>query len=247
MEYTIIDSHCHPQLSQYDEDRDEVLARAQQAGVGIVCVGTNIQTSKAAAALAEQYEGIYSSVGSHPIDEQKQNFDLNAYRELAQHPKVVAVGEIGLDYFHSSDREEQKIRFQQQFELAQEVGKPIIIHCRDAHDDMLEIISQYPGVIHSFNSSIEYAKRYLDLGYFLGLNAIVTFSKTYHDMVRYIPLDRILLETDAPYLAPAPHRGKRNEPIYLSQICESIATIKGLPSIAMQTQTSKNASQLFGM
>ena len=250
MEYKIIDSHCHPQLEQFDADRSESITRALTSGVGMVCVGTNIESSRQAVALSGEYEGLYTSVGSHPIDEKSSHFDIQEYERLAQDSKVVAIGEIGLDYFHtheSAEHEEQKKRFLAQINLAQKLRKPVIIHCRDAHDDMLEILPTTPGVIHSFNGSSEHARKYIEKGFYIGLNAIVSYAKSYEDMVRSLPLDRILLETDAPYLAPAPYRGKRNEPSYVIHVAEAIARIRGEAVDEVIAQTLKNTKSLFNM
>jgi len=268
MNYKIIDSHCHPQLKQFDLDRDEVITRALEHGVGMVCVGTNLDTSRQGNLLSERYEGLYTSVGSHPIDEKSSNFDIQEYERLAQHPKVVAIGEIGLDYFHAKDSDEhaeQKIRFLAQVELAKKLQKPIIIHCRDplrpsvneacppsigvasAHADMLQILPNISGVIHSFNGSTERAHRYIQKGFFIGLNAIVTYAKSYEEMVCSLPLDRILLETDAPYLAPVPYRGKRNEPAYVIHVAEALALVRGETLAVVMAQTVENTRRLFSM
>lgn len=226
----IIDTHCHPQDRKYDADRDEVIRRALDAGVGMVCVGVDLESSRQAIELSEQYEGVYASVGLHPNDNLDESYDEREYAKLAEHPRVVAIGEIGLDYYRTTDpgkRLFQKERFERQLALARRLSKPVIIHCRDAHEDMLAMIGDGPGVIHSFNGNVEQAARYIEKGWHLGLNAIVTYAPEYHAMVKSIPKERILLETDAPYLAPAPHRGKRNEPVYIKETAEAIAKVRG--------------------
>lgn len=237
----VIDSHCHVQFPQYDQDRDIVIRRALDKGIGMLCVGTDEHSSRAAVELARQYEGVWASVGIHP-NELGELSD-----ELAKDIKVVAIGEIGLDYYRTVDRALQQERFKMQLDMAQAIDKPIIIHCRNAHDDMIATLQERSmrGVLHSFNDTPERAHQYIELGYFIGLNAIVTFSDTYHAMVRQLPLDRILLETDAPYLAPAPYRGKRNEPIYIEAVGNYIAEIRGISAEELLQQTTKNAADLF--
>lgn len=257
----IIDSHCHSQFPQYDTDRKEVINRALDAGIQMICVGTDLDMSRKAVALAEEYEGIWASVGLHPNDESGENDDFDAYQSLATHSKVVAIGEIGLDYYRTTEpakKESQRLRFKWQLELARTVGKPVIIHCRDAaaqsaigvgvHDDMQQLLSdEVRGVMHSFNGSLELASIYIKKGLYIGLNAIVTFSKQYEEMVRSIPLDKILLETDAPYLAPAPYRGKRNEPVYILETAKVIAKIRGLGLGDLLAQTAINSRKLFNI
>ena len=246
----IIDTHCHPQFPQYDPDRDEVIRRALDSGIGMICVGTDLATSREAISLAERYDGLYASVGLHPNDNLDEAYDHDAYLKIARHPKVVAIGEIGLDYYRtteSGERELQRGRFAQQLELAHLVGKPVIIHCREAHEDMISMLPVYRGVMHSFTGTTEQARIYREKGYFIGLNGIVTFSKTYEEMVRSLPLDRLLLETDAPYLAPAPYRGKRNVPSYVDIVGRSIAVIKGLEPATLFEVSTRNAEALFGI
>lgn len=254
MKYRIIDSHCHPQLAQYDPDRHEVIARTLAGGVGMVCVGTDLLMSRKGIELAEQYEGLYTSVGSHPTDESEGSFDLSGYEKLAAHPKVVAIGEIGLDYFHEKNFSlhlKQQNRFLQQLELAKKLSKPMIIHCRDAHEDMIRLLREHAvgmqGVIHSFNGSVAQAKEYIDIGFYLGLNAIITYSKDYEEMVKSLPLEKMLLETDAPYLAPAPYRGKRNEPGYVQEVGSTIALIRGDNPEELFAATTANALRLFSI
>lgn len=252
----IIDSHCHPQFPQYDADRDAVIRRALDAGVQMVCVGTDVEMSRRGIELAERYDGVWASVGLHPNDELDENHDFDAYQSLAMHPKVIAIGEIGLDYYRTTEpakKELQQLRFERQLELARTVDKPVIIHCRDAHDDMISIIENcklkignYPrGVIHSFNGPLELASIYIKKGLYIGLNAIITFSGQYEEMVKSIPLDKMLLETDAPYLAPAPYRGKRNEPVYILETAKAIAKIKDLELEDLLAQTVRNSRELF--
>lgn len=275
MKYRIFDSHCHTQYPHYDVDRDEVIRRALDTGIGMVCIGTDLEASQQAARLAEQYEGLYASVGLHPNHEFEGVIDLSPYEELARSPKVVAIGEIGLDYYRMTDarkKSPQQELLRKQLRLASRVRKAVIIHCRDAQHDLVGVLKEWgeecvgdagvshgadaassrcevrvPVVIHSFTGSIQDAREYLDAGYCIGLNAIVTFSKAYDDMARFIPIDRLLLETDAPYLAPAPYRGKRNEPSYIEVVGNSIAAIRSESAETLFRATAQNAVELYGI
>jgi TatD DNase family protein len=249
-----IDTHCHPQLHQYDEDREAVIERALAAGVGMVCVGVDLESSRQAIGLAERYTGLWASVGLHPNDNLDEVYQQEAYAVLAAHPKVVAIGEVGLDYYRTTDAEKkkfQKDRFLRQVQLAHDTSKPLIIHCRDAHADMLQILSSsiFPkgGVIHSFTGTSTQARLYIERGFYIGLNGIVTFSSDYIEMVQSIPIDKLLLETDAPYLAPAPYRGKRNEPVYIRETASFIARIRGLGVDGLIRATTENAKRLLSI
>src|SRR3989344_4904434 len=254
------DSHCHPYVSDFDADRDEVLSRMEGQGVGGIVVGTDLAESRAAVELAEKYDFLWASVGLHPTDNVIEPIDVSIYRELAQNPKVVAIGECGLDYYrlpsealakeggetNDEKKKFQKSRFESQLKLSIEVNKPLIIHCRpspgttDAHDDMLTILSdaaerhgvlrpdsntpclQPPPVIHFFTSTKAVALKYLELGCYVSLPGVITFADL-DEVVRAVPLDRILSETDSPYAAPTPFRGKRNEPAYVEEVIKKIA------------------------
>ena len=247
----MFDTHSHIQYNKFDDDRVEVLQRAKDSGVKMICVGTDYEMSQKAIYLAEKHEGIWASVGLHPNDNLDEKYDSNVYEELARHPKVVAIGEIGLDYYRTPDEEQQRIqkaRFQEQISLAVRLNKPLIIHCREAHKDMIEILSQNPdarGVIHSFTGTREEAQKYLELGFYIGLNGIITFTNQYNETVEDIPLGHILLETDAPYLTPVPHRGKRNEPSYVKYVADKIAKVKKISTEAVEKVTDQNAEELF--
>src|SRR3989344_4275749 len=232
----LIDSHCHPQMPQYDADREEIIKRATEMGVGIICVGVDWESSKLGIELAQKHEGIWASVGLHPNDNLNEEFNEKEYEELLKKDKVVAMGEIGLDYYRTAEPEDQKFqkeRFIKQLELAKKMGKPLVLHCRDsksgsigkAYPEMIDILksgyAEFGGVIHSYTGSLDEAKHFLDLGFCLGFNGIITFPPSrkatdgqvlgmYDEVVKYAPLDRILLETDAPYLTPVPYRGKEN-------------------------------------
>lgn len=258
----MIDSHCHPQSYQYDKDRDEVIRRTLDGGVRMICVGTDLDMSKKAIELAHKHEGVWATVGLHPNDNLNEEFDEKAYERLLKEDKVVAMGEIGLDYYRTSEPENQKFqkeRFVKQLELASNLSKPLILHCRDskagsigrAYHQMADVLkngyAKNGGVIHSYTGNLEEAKQFLNLGLYLGFNGIITFARQYDEIVRYVPLERIFLETDAPYLAPEPHRGQRNEPLYIIEVAKKIAELKNLTIENVAEQTVKNTMKLFGL
>jgi TatD DNase family protein len=263
MDLKFFDSHCHPYTSQFDADREEVLLRMVSRGVGGIVVGTDLAESKEAVELASEHDFLWASVGLHPTDNTEEEFDAAAYRKLAQNPKVVAIGECGLDYYRGETpefkKQFQKDRFQKQLELSIELKKPLIIHCRpspntqDAHEDMLEILFAYshewanrPPVIHFFTSTREIAEKYLALGCYISFPGVITFANL-DDVVRAVPIDRILSETDSPYAAPIPYRGKRNEPAYVEEIVKKIAEIKNLSIEKTASQILLNSELVFGI
>lgn len=256
----IFDSHCHPQFPQYGKDRDEMIKRARKAGVFMICVGTDLETSKQAIELAQKTEGMWASVGLHPNDNLGEYFDSLIYQNMLKEDKVVAMGEIGLDYYRTtkeSDKKFQRERFEKQLDVACRADIPIIIHSRDAgkgsvkivHGDLLSILKKnLPGrlgVAHSFTGTKDEAKKYLELGFYLGFNGIVTFTRQYDEVVKYAPLEKMLLETDAPYLTPEPYRGQRNEPVYVIEVAKKIAKIKNEPLEKIINQTTQNCKKLF--
>ncbi|MEK7125256.1 MAG: TatD family hydrolase [Patescibacteria group bacterium] len=261
----IIDTHCHPQFPQYDTDREEVIQRASEQNVGMICIGTDWETSRSAIDLAFAHDNVWATVGLHPNDNLTEHYDHDAYVKLAQESKVVAIGEVGLDYYRTTEPEKKKFqreRFEKQIQLAIEINKPLVIHCRDgsaslttgAHKDMIEMLSAIrhklsanPGAIHSFTGTYADAKRYVHLGFKIGLNGIITFARQYDDTVMDIPLEHILLETDAPYLTPEPYRGKRNEPAYVAYVAEQVARLRKIPVEKVMQQTTENALTLFGL
>lgn len=255
---SIFDSHCHPQFPQYDKDRDETIKRALDRGVFMICVGTDLETSKQGVELAKQYKEIWATAGLHPNE--MGNFNVKDYENLMTDNKIVAIGEVGLDYYRTPDKEKQKIqeeRFIQFLDLATGYNKPVVIHCRDAqkgsdglaHHDAIEILKNYKlsGVSHSFTGTKEEAEAYINLGFHLGFNGIITFTGQYDEVIKETPLDKILLETDAPYLAPVPYRGQRNEPAYVIEVAKKIAELKNISLEEVVNQTTKNAEKLFGI
>src|SRR4030066_459263 len=249
----LIDSHAHLEMSQFDSDREEVIERARQAGVDyIITVGTNLVLSRKALSLALQYENIYATIGIHPHDVAKtSNKTFDDLRVLAGDKKVIAYGEIGLDFFRNISPHEKQIEmFNRQLELAQELKLPVIIHDRDAHAQTLKMVKASgirQGVFHCFSGDYNMAKQCLDLGFYISIPGVVTFdkSKILHDVVRQVPLDFILLETDCPYLAPVPHRGKRNEPSFIIHTAKKVAEIKGMPREDVAQSAARNTQKLF--
>lgn len=258
---SIFDSHCHPQLSQYDNDREEMLKRAKDAGVFMICVGTDLETSKQAIKLAQQHENIWATVGVHPNDVLKfpEARLLEISRSPASGEKVVAIGEVGLDYYRTPEPDKQKKQkevFEQFIDLAQRAKKPMVLHFRDSpkgssgrvHKDALEILPKdILGVSHSFTGNLDEARKYLNRGIYLGFNGIITFARQYDEVLRYVPLDNILLETDAPFLAPEPFRGKRNEPAWVVEVAKKIAELKNISVDEVIEKTTKNCQNLFNV
>ena len=253
----LVDTHSHIHDARFDSDRDEVIARARGAGVDtMISVGTDLETSRAAIALAEHYSFIYATVGVHPHDVKDMTAaSLDELAVLAAHPRVVAYGEIGLDYYYDrSPREIQREGFRNQLRVARSVDLPVVIHTRDAQEDTLAILTEewkdQPGVFHCFTGDPEYATLALQLGFMISFSGIVTFPKAteLREAVRVVPLDRLLIETDCPYLAPVPYRGKRNEPSYLSAVAAIIAAEKSPTSLEeISRVSSDNAKRLFGI
>ena len=252
----IFDSHAHYDLEQFDEDRDELLSSMGDHQVGaIVNVGANWNSVTETVALAEKHPHVYAAVGIHPdevgiLDEERFAF----LKEQCQRDKVVAVGEIGLDYYWDHESHDvQKKWFIRQLELARELDLPVSIHSREAAADTMEIMKTHGrglrGVIHCFSYSLEQAREYIKMGYHIGVGGVVTFKngRKLKEIVTEIPLERILLETDSPYLAPEPFRGKRNDSSYLTYVAEEIANLKGITCAEVIAQTEKNARELFGL
>ena len=255
----LVDTHTHLDFSQFDADREQVTRRARQARVvRMVNVGADLASSRRSLALAEAHDFIYASVGVHPHDARTvDDAALAQLAEMAGHPRVVAVGEIGLDYYRDlSPRPQQAKAFAQQLELAHQMNKPVIIHTRDAHEETWEMLQgwaakrpQPVGVMHCYSGSLDMARQWVALGFMIGIDGPITFRNAHKlpEIVAWLPLDHLLLETDCPYLTPHPHRGKRNEPAYLPLIAQRIAEIKGIPLEQVAEATTQNARQLFGL
>lgn len=288
MDLKFIDTHCHVHFQAYKDDMDAVVQRSLDAGVGMITVGTQSTTSKNGIELAEKYEGVWCTIGLHPnhlhaqeffddnelapgqqevpgdgpahIKTRAERFDWDYYRELAKHPKVVAIGEFGLDYYRvppgidlEALKQDQKAQAGEQLRFATEVNKPVVIHCRDAHADQAELLREEiargglerRGVIHCFTGTAEEAAVYGELGFYVSFTGIVTFGKNVMEAAKAIPLEQILIETDSPYLTPAPHRGKRNEPMFVEQVAQKIADLKGVTREEVARVTTLNAQKLF--
>lgn len=281
----LIDTHCHIQFKAYDDDREAVIQRCKDKGMILNLVGTQKTTSELAITLAEQYDWMYASIGLHPIQEYKtkvveettefmargEEFDEDFYNELAKHSKVIGIGETGLDRFHvpkdvKTEEVMQKQRevFLAHYRVAQKNHLPLVIHVRDAHEDMIALLERLPeaqtgklrGTIHCFSGNWENAEAYLRFGLFLGFTGIVTFppKKTdpepqmrLNEVVEKVPLDRIVVETDAPYLAPTIIRGQRNEPIYVEEVVKHFAKVRGSSISDMERMIEKNTRRLFGI
>lgn len=246
-----IDSHCHPQFPQYNLDREEVVKRTLNEGVKMICVGTDLEMSKKGIELAQKHDGIWATAGIHPND-LKEGFDIEDYKPLIN-DKIIAIGEIGLDYYRTKgdvDQEKQREVLIQWLDLVKNMGLPLIIHCREAYSDMLEILDKYPevkGVIHSFTSDWNTAKKFIDRGFLIGLNGIISFTDQYNDTVVNISLDSMLLETDAPFLSPVPYRGKRNEPWHVKFVAQRISELRGDSVEEIARATTQNVVNLFGL
>jgi len=246
----LIDIHAHLQFPQFDGDRDEVIKRTEEAGIGVINVGTDIKTSEAAVKLAEKHNKMWATVGLHPSDWQI-GFEYNFYKKLATHPKVVAIGECGLDYFRVRGEDEkvgQREIFGQQIQLALEVKKPLMIHCRDAYADVVAVLKSFSGVIgnvHFFTSDWLTAKKFLDLGFSLSFSGVITFVRDYDEVVRNVPLEMIFVETDCPFAAPVPYRGQRNEPRYLVEVLRQVATLRGVAEETVGAAVLNNVRRLF--
>lgn len=252
----LIDTHTHLDDARYHDDRETVIARAREAGVeAFVTIGCDLLSSQAAVALANQYDCIYAAIGVHPHEVRHiTNGWYDELRWLAQQKKVVAYGEIGLDYhYNHSSPKEQRARFREQVQLARELKLPIIIHTREAQEDTITILreekaSEVGGVFHCFSGDAWLVKDALDLGFYLSFSGIVTFQNAamLRDIAKTVPLDRLLIETDCPYLAPVPYRGKRNEPAYVVQVADKLAAIhETLSSQEIAAHTTANAKRLF--
>ena len=250
-----IDSHAHLDDTKYDGDRDEMLQRAQGRGISnIVNVGYDLLSSRRSLDLAAKYDFIYAAVGIHPHDAAVagENY-LEELREMAAQPKAVAIGEMGLDYYRNlSPKEVQQLVFREQIRLAAELEKPIIIHDREAHGDVMAILREEKvgpakGVLHCFSGSMEMARECLKMGFYLSIAGPVTFhnANKLREIAANIPLDRLLIETDSPYLTPEPHRGKRNESAYVAYVGQCIAEIRGIPVEELGAATTDNAKRLF--
>ncbi|QFT54702.1 TatD family hydrolase [Microbulbifer sp. THAF38] len=253
----LVDSHCHLdrlKLDKFDGDLDTVLEFARSRGVGkFLCVGISLDNADAVVEIASKYEDVVCSVGIHPLDVESGLAGVDQLIEMAGRPKVVALGETGLDYYYSTEtKETQQQSFIAHLQAAGQVGLPVIVHTRDAREDTIQLIRQHgnlqtAGVLHCFTESWEMAKAALDLNYYISLSGIVTFKNAgdLRDVARKLPLDRLLVETDSPYLAPIPYRGKPNIPAYVREVAEFIAELRGISYEQLAEITTENFLRLF--
>lgn len=274
-----IDSHAHVNFNAYKDDAEAVLGRAHAAGIGVINVGSQRSTSERALRMAERYDdGVWAVIGVHPLHLRPQTLSYQdsdelepveiktqgeepgyeAYAELARHPKVVAIGEVGLDYHHFEEGDDiealkakQKEVLIEFIEIANAADKPVALHCWDAYSDLLEILKGHPvkraGVVHSFVGGYKTANKFIELGYMIGLNGVITYADSFDRLVKEIGLEHILLETDCPYLAPVPDKGARNEPTGVLAVAERIAALKGVTLEEVAQTTTDNARKLFGL
>lgn len=257
-----IDIHCHLDFPDYGKDLKDVFARMVERGVGAISIGTDLESSKRAVKIAEENKNVWACIGMHPIHDSERNggrFDEGEFEILVQNSKVVAIGECGLDYFRIKDESEkikQKELFKKQIEFALRHNKPLMLHCRNAYDEVLDVLESYKrtespeavklrGNTHFFAGNIEQAKRFLGLNFTMSFTGVITFTHDYDEVIRFLPEDSIMSETDAPFVAPTPHRGKRNEPSYVIEIAKKMAEIRGKTEEQMAKVVVNNAVRLF--
>ncbi|MBI2025157.1 MAG: TatD family hydrolase [Candidatus Harrisonbacteria bacterium] len=257
----VVDTHAHVNFPDYDKDRNEVIKRALANNVWLINVGCDRKSSEESVELAQKYEkGVYASIALHPGNAGEEEFNPGEYGKLGQSERVVAIGETGLDYkgdgkgeMRDEDKEFQKEVFIKHLELARKLNKPVIIHCRKAHEDVLEILGDWQkthdarlkGVAHSFLGNLKQARRYRELGFKIAFNGIITFARDYDKVILDTPLHNILIETDCPFLTPVPYRGQRNEPSYIIEVAKKIAEIKQVSLEKVVKITTENAKELF--
>ncbi len=252
----IVDSHCHLDFPDFDEERDEIIERARQAGVELlVTISTRVRQFDRIRAIAERYDNVYCSVGTHPHQAgDERGIPAEEIIRLSEHPKVVAIGEAGLDYFYDkAPRDAQAEGLRVHIEAARKTGLPLVIHSRDADDDMAAILEEemgkgaFPALLHCFSSGRDLALKGIELGLYVSFSGILTFkrSEELRDIARELPADRLLVETDAPYLAPQPRRGKRNEPAYTAMTAQVLADARGVSLEEISAQTTGNFFRLF--
>jgi len=247
------DTHAHYCDKQFNDDRDEILGAMDSGGVSLILnAGSSIRSSKQSLALADKYSFVYASVGVHPHDAKSMTDDtVVELEEMMSHPKAMAVGEIGLDYHYDfSPRDVQRIRFREQLELARRLNKPVIIHEREALQDVLDIVREYRdlnGVFHCFSENWETAKIILDMGWYLSFTGVITFknARKAPEVLEKMPADRIMLETDCPYMAPDPYRGRRNTSLYLPYIAAKVAELRGITVEEVAELTTENGKRFF--
>ncbi|MCL4368710.1 MAG: TatD family hydrolase [Actinobacteria bacterium] len=255
----LVDSHAHLDMPEFADDLDKVLERAREAGVrSIITVGLDTESNRRAVSLAERYAEVFAAIGFHPHEAAKmKGTDLKEMEKLCGHEKVVAVGETGLDFYRNlSPREAQLHAFRMQLDLAERIGKPVVIHSRDAGKETMQVLKEWAakqqgrkslGVLHCFSQDLSAAREYVNMGFLISIAGPVTYPKSEKlaEVIRNLESDKILVETDCPFLAPAPHRGKRNEPSFVAFTAAKVAQLRDASTEALSTQTSRNAAKLF--
>ena len=257
-----IEIHCHLDFPDYGEEIAGVLARMKEGEVGAITIGPDLESAKRAVKIAEENENIWACIGVIPSDNDTEIFDEKEFEKLVIHPKVVAIGECGLDFFRTKpeslvkEKERQERLFKQQIEFALKYDKPLMLHCRNTYDDVLDILESYKkveggeklsGNAHFFAGTVEQAKRFLDLGFTCSFTGVITFANNYDEVVRSLPLESIMSETDSPFVAPVPHRGKRNEPTYVVEVVKKLAEIRKEDEEVLRQKMIENAKRVFGL
>lgn len=255
----LVDSHCHLDridLSPYDGDLAAAVRAAQERGVErMLCIGIDLGNAPDVVAIAQQFDNIYASVGVHPLDISDEICEVDTLLALADQNKVIAIGETGLDYYYSAEQKHlQQRSFANHLKASAQSGKPVIVHTRDARADTLDLIAEHgdptvAGVLHCFTESWEMASAAMEMGYYISFSGIITFKNAaeLREVVKRVPMERLLVETDSPYLAPVPYRGKKNEPKYVREVAECVAELKGLSFEQVAEQSSRNFDQLFNL
>ncbi|WP_050608379.1 TatD family hydrolase [Clostridium niameyense] len=255
MNYKIFDAHAHYDDESFKEDRYEVIKELKDNKIiGVLNCGASVQSSKTSLELADKYDFFYAAVGIHPEHAFEALDSLEEIKKLSKHKKVKAIGEIGLDYYYDEnpERNVQIKAFENQMALAEELNLPVVIHDREAHKDTLDVIKKFPkvkGEVHCFSGSVEFAKECIELGYYIGVTGVVTFknAKKIIDVIKNVPLDRIVVETDCPYMAPVPLRGKRNRSEYIKYMLDKISEIKDIPVEKVSNEIINNIINLFNI
>jgi TatD DNase family protein len=255
-----IDIHSHLNFPEFDIDREEAVMRLESSDTYTILVGTDFESSKQAVELADKNDRLYACIGVHPVDDITKTFEKEKFEELVKHPKVVAIGECGLDFFHAdknddNEKSRQEKLFLDQIEFALEYDKPIMIHSRDAYLELLELLEplvksngeKLRGNVHFFAGDLEIAKRFINIGFTLSFTGVITFARTYDEVIKNIPLDMMMSETDSPYVSPVPYRGKRNEPSYVQEVVKKIAEIRGEDIKMVEKTLLDNASRVFNI
>lgn len=251
------DIHSHLNFKDYDACREDVIQRLKETETHTICIGTNLESSRNAVALAEKHDEIYACIGVHPVDNPNQIFEREKFEELVQHPRVVAVGECGLDFFHADknvDYERQRKLFVDQIEFALKYDKPLMIHARNAYEELIELLEsitwtrrvQVRGNVHFFAGDRAIAQKLFGLGFSVSFTGVITFARDYDEVIKSVPLDMIMSETDSPYVAPVPYRGQRNEPSYVSEVAKKIANIRGEDEEVVKAALVNNAFSMIG-